>query len=69
MYIYFVKLSLRKQLSGYRHAFLPTKSISVYESVNLYQARVPFLYFLKTLENHEFSDVSSGYKKGKVAWN
>ena len=37
--------------------------------LNLFQANVPFLYFLKTSENLRFSDVFRRYRKGTLAWN
>ena len=43
--------------------------IKYLQLLNPFQANVPFLYPLKTLENLRLSDVFRGYRKGALAWN
>ena len=38
-------------------------------NINPFQANVPFLYPLKTLENLQFSDVYRGNRMGTLTWN
>ena len=48
-----------------RHYF----TFSLNNSLNLFQANVPFLNSLKTPENLWFSEVFRVYRKGTLAWN
>ena len=41
------------------------KAIILENLINSFQTNVPFLYPLKTLENHGFSNVFKWYRKGK----